>query len=274
MAPPPKKKVGPPPGNRNALKHGLYAARSARSQLRDLEQDLSGSLRDEMDLLLVVVSDVAASVLDRPPSALPFDDHLSALRALSVAVSRFVNLLHTRLLVLGDPDRRRQQFESVFALLEDMQRRRGSKAFSAPAASSASLASPSPVAGKHPGPPPGNLNALRHGCYSRSFTPAELKLLRQADREHLRRQESLLRLLILRAWASMRSAGDLDKTYAQVLSGMRTIAAAVFVIEKIQRLRRRLFDDRSPAEQDLLAGLELARDSLGLRDFLSPEEKK
>ena len=82
---------------------------------------------------------------------------------------------------------------------------------------------------------PGNANAFKHGYYSRTFTPSENQILQQKDLDTLRDEESLLRVLILRTWRSIRLAPPGSIHWPEYLMGLRGIAYASFVIEKLQR---------------------------------------
>jgi hypothetical protein len=59
-------------------------------------------------------------------------------------------------------------------------------------------------------------------------------------------------------------------TSQEYLFTLRCITYATFVIEKLQRVRRRLFGDSTELEKDIQQGLDEARKDLGINDFLHP----
>jgi hypothetical protein len=98
--------------------------------------------------------------------------------------------------------------------------------------------------------------------------------LQDGGSDQLNDEESLLRVLILRAWRSLRSSIPAGLTYQEYLSALRATAYAVFVVEKIQRARRRLFGGQTELERDIHLGLELACKDLGIQDYLDTGKKK
>src|SRR5450759_2037648 len=118
MSKSPSKKRGGQPKNANALKHGIYSRYYTPEELLALDQDVAGSLKDELEILRLVILDAAESVLKEPEDSLSFHDHVTALRTIAVAVARLENIIQLRMTAFGDPDRREQQVESMLALME------------------------------------------------------------------------------------------------------------------------------------------------------------
>ena len=79
--------------------------------------------------------------------------------------------------------------------------------------------------------------------------------------------------MVLRVWRSLRSVLPGGLTWQEYLFTLRCITYATFVIEKLQRVRRRLFGDSTELEKDIQQGLDEARKDLGINDFLHPQEE-
>ena len=126
---------------------------------------------------------------------------------------------------------------------------------------------------KRSGGQPGNSNAWKHGFYARAFTPAEKALLQGGEADQLRHEETLIRLLILRTWRSLRTVRS-TLTYQEYLFTNRSICYAVYVIARLQRARRRLFGDQTDLEKDIQLGIEQACADLGILDYLHQQVKK
>lgn len=80
---PPKRRLGAPPGNSNALKHGFYARHSRPS---------SAGLQDEINLLRVYIRRVVE--LSHDAASLP--EAVSLLRVLSLAATSLTRLIRTQ----------------------------------------------------------------------------------------------------------------------------------------------------------------------------------
>lgn len=294
----PERKRGGQPANTNALKHGIYSRHYTPEELLALDQDVKGSLKDEMEILRLTIASAADSVLKEPQTDLPFHDHVSALRTIAVAIARLENVIQTRISVFGDPDQREKQVDIMLALMEQAEKAVGlEQQEGSPQNGEVSLAaafsdrdvvacetiskltrggfqSPFQPSKKKSGGQLGNSNAYKHGFYARAFTPSEKKLLQGDGLDQLWNEEALLRVLILPAWRSLRSIPPGSITYQEYLFTLRSIAYAIYVIEKLQRARRRLFGDRTELEKDIQLGLDEARADLGILNFLDPQVKK
>ena len=97
-APQSPRKVGAPPGNTNALKHGFYSRRFKRIDLTDLENHSFSGLQDEITMLRVYIRRVIelSNDIDNLPEAVGF------LRAISLAAISLTRLLKTQLLLGGN----------------------------------------------------------------------------------------------------------------------------------------------------------------------------
>jgi two-component sensor histidine kinase len=91
-----KRKRGAQPGNSNALKHGFYAANFSVKERRRLSTAAQGQLKDEANLLRIMLDRAAASIQNQPAESLGFHDLLSALRAISMAIGRLESLHRTQ----------------------------------------------------------------------------------------------------------------------------------------------------------------------------------
>jgi hypothetical protein len=279
----PARKPGGQSGNTNALKHGIYSAYYTSQELLALDRDVAGSLKDELEILRLCIAEVVDSVIRQPESDMPFHDHVSALRTVSVAVARLENIIHTRVFVLGNPDRREKQ---VDAILEDMERSEVDGVGAAAELPRTLSASPSSVPGRASAPQdgtsafkkkigaqPGNSNAWKHGFYAAAFTSAEKDRLQGTEMDQLQHEETLIRVLILRAWRSLRSVRSAI-TYQEYLFTLRGICYAIYVIARLQRSRRRLFGDMTDLEKDIQLGVAEACADLGILDYFNRQVNK
>lgn len=293
MCPSSPKKRGAPPGNANARKYGLYSRHFSSRELRSLDRDVSGWLKDEMDLLRVTISSAANSVLQQSETEIPFREHISALKTISLAIARLQNLIRTRAIVFRDPDKREQEIDTLLASMDEtrqqeiqaQQARGGAGATTgSPVMIDSSIAEAPPgmpnsfpvpsSSNKRCGAPPGNTNAYKHGFYSRLFTPSEEKLLQEQDLDQLCAEESLLRVMLLRTWHSMRAALPGGISRQEYFYALRAVTYATSVIERLQITRRRLFGGTSQLERDIKLGLELACADLGITNYLEGMGKK
>ncbi len=81
----PKKKRGGQPGNRNALKHGLYARFLLPDEKKGLENESLGELKDEIDLMRAYIFRTLKFFMKNPPATAP--DQLSTLRSIAAAMT-------------------------------------------------------------------------------------------------------------------------------------------------------------------------------------------
>lgn len=293
----PERKRGGQPANTNALKHGIYSRHYTPEELLALDQDVAGSLKDEMEILRLTIAEAADSVLQQPEADIPFHDHVSALRTIAVSIARLENVIQTRISVFGDPDQREKQVDTMLALMEQAEKAVGLEQQEGSAQNGeVSLAaafsdrdvvaseaiskltrggfqSPLQPPKKKSGGQPGNSSAWKHGFYARAFTPAEKNRLQGDEADQLRHEETLLRVLILRVWRSLRSVRS-TITYQEYLFTLRGICYAIFVIVKLQRARRRLFGDMTDLEKDIQLGIAEACADLGILDYLNQQVNK
>jgi hypothetical protein len=273
------RKRGGQPANTNALKYGVYSRYYTPEELLALDRDVAGSLKDELEILRLAIFDSAESILKEPEDDFPFHDLVSALRTIAVAIARLENIIQVRMTTFGDPDRREQQ---VDAMLERMEQDEMEAAAAndlvgphiIPAGDIVPASSPHPLPSKKKsGAQPGNINAYKHGFYARGFSPSEKKMLRVDGSEQLRHEETLLRILILRTWRSMRAVRS-SIAWQEYLYTLRSIGYAIFVIAKLQRARRRFFGDLTDLEKDIQLGIHDACADLGILDYFNTQVKK
>ena len=276
----PRRKPGGQPANSNARKHGIYSSHYTPEELAALEQDVAGSLKDELEILRLIIAETADSVLRQPEEDVPFHDHVSAMRTIAISIARLENVIHTRMAVFGDPDLRNKQVDGILESMEqsEVDAALPSAGLSSPGISSRVLSRTPAGQGRLPlkpprkssGGQPGNSNAWKHGFYARAFTPAEKERLQGDEADQLRHEETLLRILILRVWRSLRSVRS-TITYQEYLFTLRGICYAIFVIAKLQRARRRLFGDMTDLEKDIQLGITEACSDLGILDYLKQQ---
>jgi hypothetical protein len=87
------RKVGAPPGNNNALKHGFYSHSFTRSDLKRLENNVQGELNDEEELIRVLIDYTVNSMKDEKMN---HDRYVVALRAVSLASGRIESIHRSR----------------------------------------------------------------------------------------------------------------------------------------------------------------------------------
>ena len=91
---PSKRKRGAQPGNRNALKHGLYSTPFRRDESARLESAHADFLDAEQDLLRVILLRASASLKEN--AHMSADQHLQALRLITLAIGRLQSLYRLR----------------------------------------------------------------------------------------------------------------------------------------------------------------------------------
>lgn len=94
---------GGQPGNRNALRHGYYSGDFGASELKDMASVVAGDLTGEIALVRVLIRRIFHHV-NTSGSLMEFDQHLSALGALSDAASRLGTLVRIQRLLGQDDD--------------------------------------------------------------------------------------------------------------------------------------------------------------------------
>ena len=109
---------GAPAGNLNAVKHGFYARQFHKADIRDLEDDQTGSLDSEIKLMRVFIR----RVLESSDARLPFPQSIELLRALSLASIAINRLIRTQHL-LRDPNASLLELQNALAsMIEDMEK--------------------------------------------------------------------------------------------------------------------------------------------------------
>jgi len=110
-----KKKPGAPPGNRNALKHGFYARSFSPAERNSLASEMLGQFKDEIPLLRVLLARTAQSLQQQ--KGLSFEDQLSALRTVTLAIGRLESLTRTQTILAAGlsptapPDRYHEELD-------------------------------------------------------------------------------------------------------------------------------------------------------------------
>jgi hypothetical protein len=80
-----KKKRGAQPGNRNALKHGLYSRLLLPDEKKSLKKEGHGELDDEIELIRAYLFRTAKFFKENPPAKGP--EYLVVMRTLTAAVT-------------------------------------------------------------------------------------------------------------------------------------------------------------------------------------------
>ena len=87
------------------------------------------------------------------------------------------------------------------------------------------------------GAQPGNLNAFKHGLYSRAFSRLEKDLPGEVTDE-----ETCLRLIILHTVESMNNT---EMTHAENIVALRTFSLALGRVESLLRSRKLVYEDQT-----------------------------
>jgi hypothetical protein len=89
----PGRKGGAPPGNQNALKHGFYSHSFTRFDLKRLENNVQGELKDEEELVRLLIDYSVHSMKDENMN---HDRYIIALRTVSLALGRIESIHRSR----------------------------------------------------------------------------------------------------------------------------------------------------------------------------------
>jgi hypothetical protein len=130
----------------------------------------------------------------------------------------------------------------------------------------ASLTNPKSSRPSRRGAPLGNLNALKHGFYSRRFKQSDLDGLEDCDFDGLKDEITIMRLFIRRFIEQCRDSTDLYET-AGILRILCLSTASLTRLIKTQHL---LATDANDLERDLRKALEQVGQKLGIS--LTPDD--
>ncbi len=102
-APPARRRPGAQPGNKNALKHGLYSRSFRQGELADLKQMRTG-LENEIAMLRVVQNRllVCAGDFDQHPEQIDLKTAISLLQALGATSMRIASLVKAQAMLKVD----------------------------------------------------------------------------------------------------------------------------------------------------------------------------
>jgi len=226
----PTRKRGAQSGNRNAHKHGFYARAFQASDQLEISSPGQDRLQDEINLLRVLIANTAQVI--QPAQNPSFQETISALYTVSLALSRLDSLHHTntRLQTPDDSDQRLIEIMQDIALADaEIDEKEGRPPAAPP---------PPPTAKKPRGGQADNTNALKHGFYASLFNSAERRRLEKFDRRGIDDDILLLRVLIKRAAAFvLKPPKDNPLTFGQHLTAVRVITYAFARLEKLQRTK-------------------------------------
>jgi 23S rRNA maturation-related 3'-5' exoribonuclease YhaM len=103
-------KRGAPPGNKNALKHGFYAHAFTASEKSELSYDVNGQLTGEIKLLKTLINRTAEKVNHPDSEPMTFQENLSTLHIISMAISRLESLYRSNELLYSNSDSDLREF--------------------------------------------------------------------------------------------------------------------------------------------------------------------
>ena len=109
------------------------------------------------------------------------------------------------------------------------------------------------------GAQPGNLNALKHGFYSRQFRERELTDLEEIDAEGLENEIAMLRVMMRRLMERVNHCEDLDQLNAVV----GTLGMAASRLASMLRTES-FIDKRQEIDDEISIGLHAAAIELGI----------
>ena len=95
---------------------------------------------------------------------------------------------------------------------------------------------------------PRNVNALKHGFYSHSFTHLESNRLDAGTKGEFFDEEHLLRVLIARTVETMK---DRSMSHEDLVGTLRTVSLAVGRIESLHRSRKVIYDKGTTLQEAL-----------------------
>jgi predicted DNA binding protein len=87
------RKVGAPPGNNNALKHGFYSRAFTKLEQKHLENDVQGELKDEEECIRELAYRVVVSMRSEK---MDHDRYVIALRTVCLAFGRIESIHRSR----------------------------------------------------------------------------------------------------------------------------------------------------------------------------------
>lgn len=272
-----KRKRGAQPGNKNAYEHGFYSAAFRKSEGLEISSPgRKGQVQDEINLLRVLIADIASDI--QPDQTLSFQENISALYTVSLALARLdsLRLTNHRLQAVPDSDQGLKEFYKRLGLTDEEVQAEIDEMNGLPATPITSerwveilkgmgltdeeiqtyfsdLTSPRPIAKKAPGGQPANTNALKHGFYASLFNSDERRRLEKFDRREIDDDIILLRVLIKRAAAAMRHAQKNNRlAFSQRLTALRVITYAISRLERLQRTKALLLGPKTDRLQLLL----------------------
>jgi hypothetical protein len=114
---------------------------------------------------------------------------------------------------------------------------------------------------KKRGAQPANTNALKHGVYSRHYTPEELLALDKDVAGSLKDELEILRLSIFDAAESVLKEPEDSLSFHDNVTALRTITVAVARLENIIQVRMTVFGDPDQREKQVESMLALMEQS-------------
>jgi hypothetical protein len=278
----PARQRGAQSGNRNAYKHGFYTRAFQPSDQLEISAPGKDRLQDEINLLRVLIANTAQII--QPDQSPSFQETISALYTVSLALARLDSLHHTNNRLqspntydqfwmrlyksLGLTDAEAQSFideregrpPAVPIPPERWAEIYKRHNFTDEDIQAYSLPPLGQTAQKPRGGQAGNTNALKHGFYTSLFNSAERRRLEKFDRREIDDDILLLRVLIKRAAAFLlRPPQDTLLTFAQHLTAVRVITYAFARLEKLQRTKLLL---RGSGEDTIQKAVNQALDEL------------
>ena len=207
---------GPPKGNKNARKHGLYSHILTEEEHLQWKSAASGRLHPEIKLFKVLIARTASLLKplggnSTPPS---FQESVAMLSTVALAVAR-----------LNSFYRANEKLDSVDSDIPDAFLTR--MGFTR-AQTDLEIYGP---AKKLSGGQSGNANALRHGFYASVFKPEEILKLDKVEKHEIDDEIAFLRTLIKRTVASL-----YDQTDLSLLEQLRAVRVIIYACSCVERL--------------------------------------
>ncbi len=111
---------------------------------------------------------------------------------------------------------------------------------------------PAPLSNRHRGGQPGNINALKHGFYTRRFNPTDLAGVESTDSNGLLEEIAIIRLYARR----LIELDDQSTNITQVANILRILCLASLTITRLVKTSQFLQVNGNTAESDLHKALE------------------
>lgn len=211
----------------------------------DLAQPARGQFQDEIVLLRVIIDRIARSLKPRDPPGrlardgtdLSFNETVFSLHVVTMAISRLNGFYRANRLLNPNDDDKLREFLRRKGFTEEQIHEEKFGSSSASASQEPERTSQARAVAA---------DALPGGFYASVFQPAESRRLHLFDKRDLDEEIALLRILIKRTLASMNRKGHASPVYIDTLHAYRVIIYAAACLERLERTKCFVLNERRP----------------------------